>query len=218
MKITISCSLIGTIPFIKTISSSEASAECHRSEARSGTSRMSVWALVVCQSRNWEAFSVDLGGQGLPKALLQNNSRPGSWLWDTASLHNTHQPSPPLVLSSPSPQETGGRWKQKRQRSPRRYDLSGMRHILLRMWTDTFAWCQIQRRKDADSNLILRTGIVLLTVWHTTHTRMIHYVHTDVRRDVRRVHVNSLIVHMSTLEVIHVIREDVGTQIKDFLL
>lgn len=70
---------------------------------------MSVWALGVCQSRNWEAFSVDLWGQGLPKAPLQNNSRPGSWQWDTsgccllcceACLENSLTPPPPPLFLS----------------------------------------------------------------------------------------------------------------------
>lgn len=60
---------------------------------------MSVWALGVCQSRNWEAFSVDLWGQGLPKAPLQNNSRPGSWQWDTGGRCSARPDSPHLSSS-----------------------------------------------------------------------------------------------------------------------
>lgn len=88
---------------------------------------MSVWALGVCQSRNWEAFSVDLWGQGLPKAPLQNNSRPGSWQWDSGgrcsakpALKTDRLPPPPFLSraihkdETLQPSETGGGREQQR--------------------------------------------------------------------------------------------------------
>lgn len=118
---------------------------------------MSVWALGVCQSRNWEAFSVDLWGQGLPKAPLQNNSRPGSWQWDTsgccllcceACLENSLTPPPRLSSSLSSCTIHGGKTTKPR----RSWQAGGKAEAAITlpirsvwnvatlycMWTDTF--------------------------------------------------------------------------------
>lgn len=66
----------------------------------------------VRQSRNWEVFAADLGGQGLPSAPLQNNSTGGSWppprhtnnlkcTWSTLSRRRLEQGE--NALQSPSP-------------------------------------------------------------------------------------------------------------------
>lgn len=126
-----------------------------RAQRLSGTRKMSVWELGVCQSRNWEAFWVDLWGQGLPKAPLQNNSGPGSWLWDRGCcsdcLENTQTAPTSLPLSSSLPSrraqtepfESGNWRKQRQQLSPCRYDLSGMWQCFT-VCEQTCLWCQIQ--------------------------------------------------------------------------
>lgn len=157
---------------------------------------MSVWALGVCQSRNWEAFSVDLWGQGLPKAPLQNNSRPGSWQWDTSgcccsaarpALKTHWLPPASLPLSSHVP-STGARlWSPEKLASGRKsrssYHLADTiclecgnallyvnRHVL---------WCQIQRRADGEGFLANSSSITtweqVLNCWHgdTSHAWLI---------------------------------------------
>lgn len=115
---------------------------------------MSVWALGVCQSRNWEAFSVDLRGQGLPKAPLQNNGRPGSWQWDTGAAAllglplKTHRPGPltttslPLSLDVPSTGQDGKalrNWQREKAEAITLPIWSVWNVAMLYcMWTDTF--------------------------------------------------------------------------------
>lgn len=68
-----------------------------------GTRKMPVWTLVVCQSRNWEAFRADLWGQELPKAPLHNNCWPGNWQWDTEHWCRPPLPSFLKVTIPPPP-------------------------------------------------------------------------------------------------------------------
>lgn len=135
---------------------------------------MSMWALGVCQSRNWEAFSVDLWGQGLPKAPLQNNSRPGSWQWDTGgccsarpALKTLTPPPPPATLFlSPicHPQGRGGRalgnWQQEcTEAAAITLPIWSVWNVAMPycMWTDTFVMSGTTRGRWeglANTNLI----------------------------------------------------------------
>lgn len=115
---------------------------------------MSVGVLGVCQSRNWEAFSVDLWGQGLPKAALQNNSRPGSWQWDPGGCCSAGLSLSLLAITSPI-------WSV--------WNVA----MLYCMWTDTFVMSDTVPGRwegSANSSLIptLWTAIKLFTVWRVT--------------------------------------------------
>lgn len=153
---------------------------------------MSVWVLGVCQSRNWEAFSVDLGGQGLPKAPLQNNSRPDSWQWDTGcccsavSALKTHQlphPSLPLLYHPQVTPVVPLKLAAGESRSST-YHLADMiclvcgnsllyvnRHVCDVRYNNRQMGGFSQQQLDPN----LRTGIKLFTVWHVA--LMVHIVH-----------------------------------------
>lgn len=145
---------------------------------------MSVWVLGVCQSRNWEAFSVDLRGQGLPKVPLQNNSGPSSWQRDTGGCcsartalkpHRVPPTSPPTPMWTSHPQNLQKRGVGAHTRI--RCDFTDMiilecgkaevyvnRHVCDVRYNSgqTVRLCQ-ERCHDNR-----RTGIHLFTLWHVT--------------------------------------------------
>lgn len=145
---------------------------------------MSVWVLGVCQSRNWEAFSVDLWGQGLPKAPLQNNSRPDSWQWDTGCCccSALKTPALPLVYHPQVTQVVTLKLVAGESRSST-YHLGDMiclvcGNALLHVNRHV---CDVRHnsRHMGGFHPDLRTGIKLFTVWHVAF--MIHIVTCKLR-------------------------------------